>query len=73
MPTQLSNGTPAGNFIFVLSVLTDAFIPALDDNVLTVAEKIRRGEKKENQKDDTDHQSSLEAENLERHARAGPY
>lgn len=43
-PSHPSNGMLVGEFIFVLSALTDVFIRALDDKVLTVAEKIRRGD-----------------------------
>jgi hypothetical protein len=45
---------PVGEFIAVLSALTDVIIPASGDNVLIVAEEIRRGDKGD-LKNDTDH------------------
>lgn len=53
-PFQLSKDMPVGEFIAVLSALTDVIIPASGDNVLIVAEEIRRGDKGDN-KNDTDH------------------
>jgi hypothetical protein len=49
-PIQLSNGMPVGKFITVLSALTDGIIPALGDNLLVVAEDIRRGDKRRHKK-----------------------
>jgi hypothetical protein len=34
-----------GEFIIILRALTDVIVPALGDNVLIVAEEIRRGDK----------------------------
>jgi hypothetical protein len=44
---------PVGEFITVLSALTDGIIPASGDNLLVVAEEIRRGDKGDI-KNDTD-------------------
>jgi hypothetical protein len=54
MPIQLSNGIPVVNFITDLSALTDGIVPASGDNLLVVAEDIRRGDKGDI-KNDTDY------------------
>jgi hypothetical protein len=41
---------PVGESITVLSAFTDVIVPASGDNVLIVAEEIRRGDKGENKK-----------------------
>ena len=50
MPSPTSNGMPVVEFVVDLSALPDVIVPALGDNLLVVAEDIRRGDKRRRKK-----------------------